>query len=50
MMPMRMRRMRLERVPDDDGEWLRSTVEQISSRFGTRVDAMPDGVLTASAP
>ncbi len=50
MMPMRMRRMRLERVPDDDAEWLRATVEQISSRFGTRVVATADGVLTASAP
>jgi poly-gamma-glutamate capsule biosynthesis protein CapA/YwtB (metallophosphatase superfamily) len=50
MVPMRMRRMRLEGVPDDDAEWLRSTVEQISSRFGTRVNTTADGVLTATAP
>ena len=49
MVPMRMRRMRLEGVPDDDAEWLRSTVEQISSRFGTRVNTTADGVLTAMA-
>jgi poly-gamma-glutamate capsule biosynthesis protein CapA/YwtB (metallophosphatase superfamily) len=48
MMPMRMRRMRLERVPDEDAEWLRATVEQMSRRFGTRVDATADGVLTVS--
>lgn len=46
MMPMRMRRMRLERVPDEDAEWLRATVEKISAHFGTRVDAGADGVLT----
>jgi poly-gamma-glutamate capsule biosynthesis protein CapA/YwtB (metallophosphatase superfamily) len=46
MMPMRMRRMRLEGVPDADAEWLRTTVERISSRFGTRVNATADGLLT----
>ena len=50
MVPMRMRRMRLESVPDDDAEWLRSTVEQISSRLGTRINTTADGVLTATAP
>ena len=50
MVPMRMRRMRLEGVPDDDAEWLRSTVEQISSRLGTRINTTADGVLTATAP
>jgi poly-gamma-glutamate capsule biosynthesis protein CapA/YwtB (metallophosphatase superfamily) len=46
MVPMRMRRMRLERAPDKDAEWLRATVEEVSERFGTRVDNAPDGVLT----
>lgn len=50
MVPMRMRRMRLEGVPDDDAEWLRATVEQMSRRFGTRVNAKADGILTVSAP
>jgi poly-gamma-glutamate capsule biosynthesis protein CapA/YwtB (metallophosphatase superfamily) len=49
MVPMRMRRMRLERAQEDEAKWLRSTVEQISSRFGTRVSATADGVLTATA-
>jgi poly-gamma-glutamate capsule biosynthesis protein CapA/YwtB (metallophosphatase superfamily) len=49
MVPMRMRRMRLERAPDEDAEWLRATLEDISRRFGTRVESAPDGVLTVSA-
>jgi poly-gamma-glutamate capsule biosynthesis protein CapA/YwtB (metallophosphatase superfamily) len=49
MVPMRMRRMRLEGVPADDAEWLRATVEQMSRRFGTRVEKTADGVLTATA-
>lgn len=50
MVPMRMRRMRLEGVPDEDAEWLRATVEQMSRGFGTRVNATADGVMTATAP
>jgi poly-gamma-glutamate synthesis protein (capsule biosynthesis protein) len=46
MVPMRMRRMRLERAPDEDAEWLRATVEEMSERFGTRITNAPDGVLT----
>ena len=49
MMPMRMRRMRLERVPDKDAEWLRTTVEQASRRFGTHIDRTADSVLTVGA-
>lgn len=49
MVPMRMRRMRLERAPDEDAEWLRATVEEMSERFGTRINAAPDGVLTVAA-
>jgi poly-gamma-glutamate synthesis protein (capsule biosynthesis protein) len=49
MVPMRMRRMRLERAPDDDAEWLRVTVEQMSERFGTRVDRAADGLLMVGA-
>jgi poly-gamma-glutamate capsule biosynthesis protein CapA/YwtB (metallophosphatase superfamily) len=49
MMPMRMRRMRLEHVPDEDAEWLRATVEQASQRFGTRIDRTADGLLTVGA-
>jgi poly-gamma-glutamate capsule biosynthesis protein CapA/YwtB (metallophosphatase superfamily) len=48
MVPMRMRRMRLEGVPDDDAEWLRASVEQMSGRFGTRITSSGDGVLTVA--
>ncbi|MGV0718297.1 CapA family protein [Mycolicibacterium sp. XJ662] len=37
MTPMRMRRMRLEHAPDDDAEWLRVQLEQMSRQFGTAV-------------
>ena len=40
MVPMRMRRMRLERAPDRDAEWLRATVAEMSRRFGTRVEQL----------
>ncbi len=46
MVPMRMRRMRLERAPDEDAEWLRTNVEEMSGRFGTRINNAPDGLLT----
>ena len=49
MVPMRMRRMRLERAPDRDAEWLRSSVAAMSRKFGTRVETTPDGVLTVNA-
>lgn len=50
MVPMRMRRMRLEHAPREDAEWLRHTVEEMSERFGTRVHRAPDGVLAVAAP
>jgi poly-gamma-glutamate capsule biosynthesis protein CapA/YwtB (metallophosphatase superfamily) len=49
MVPMRMRRMRLDRAPDEDADWLRQTLSDISWRFGTRVESAPDGGLTVSA-
>jgi Bacterial capsule synthesis protein PGA_cap len=45
MVPMRARRMRLERARREDSEWLRATVERASERFGTRIDGQPDGTL-----
>ena len=45
MVPMRVRRMRLERAGQQDGGWLRTTIEDASERFGTRVD-QGDGTLT----
>jgi poly-gamma-glutamate synthesis protein (capsule biosynthesis protein) len=47
MVPMRMRRMRLERVPHDDAAWLQRTLDRISRPFRTRVGATGDGVFTA---
>ena len=49
MVPMRARRMRLERAGREDTEWLRATVENASERFGTRIDLQEDGSLTMTA-
>jgi poly-gamma-glutamate synthesis protein (capsule biosynthesis protein) len=49
MVPMRTRKMRLERVPDGDVEWLRSTLDEVSQQFGTHVHDTIDGVLTVAA-
>jgi poly-gamma-glutamate capsule biosynthesis protein CapA/YwtB (metallophosphatase superfamily) len=49
MVPMRTRKMRLERVTHDDVEWLRSTLDNVSQQFGTHVHDTADGVLTAAA-
>jgi poly-gamma-glutamate capsule biosynthesis protein CapA/YwtB (metallophosphatase superfamily) len=49
MVPMRMRRMRLEQAPSKDAAWLRATLEEMSARFGTRVDDTRDGLLTVGA-
>lgn len=46
MVPMRMRRMRLERAPAEGAAWLRATVETMSEPFGTRIDVAADGALT----
>jgi len=48
MVPMRMRRMRLERAPDDDAEWLRASLAEMSRQFGTSVERAADGVLTVA--
>ena len=48
MVPMRARRMRLERVGQEDTEWLRSAVEHASERFGTRIDGQGDGTLAVT--
>ena len=49
MVPMRMRRMRLERAPEQDAAWLHASVAEMSRSFGTRVEAAADGVLTVAA-
>ena len=45
MIPLCVRRMRLERAPQAGAEWLRTTIEHTSRRFGTRVAARPDDLL-----
>jgi poly-gamma-glutamate capsule biosynthesis protein CapA/YwtB (metallophosphatase superfamily) len=49
MVPMRMRRMRLERAPEQDAAWLHASVAEMSREFGTRIEAATDGVLTVAA-
>lgn len=49
MIPLRIRRMRLELASRADAEWLRTTVEHTSRRFGTRVTARSDGLLEVAA-
>ncbi len=45
LIPLRVRQMRLERATQADGEWLRTTMEHTSRRFGTHVTSRPDGLL-----
>ena len=45
MLPLRVRRMRLERASKADTEWLRATAEHMSRRFEIEVVAISDGLL-----
>ena len=49
MVPMRMRRMRLERAPTEDAEWLRASVMEMSRRFATHIGMSADGMLRVGA-
>lgn len=46
MVPMRARRLRLERASLDDAEWLHATVQSACQPFGTRIDGEADGTMT----
>lgn len=48
MVPLRARRLRLERAAPADAAWLRSVLDDVSPPFGARVDAAPDGTLVLS--
>ncbi len=48
MTPLRARRMRLRPAADADRVWLRSVLDRIGRRFGTRVDLAADGALVAA--
>ena len=45
MVPMRMRRMRLEHASRSDGEWLCGMLDRISREFGSSVQRARDGSL-----
>jgi poly-gamma-glutamate capsule biosynthesis protein CapA/YwtB (metallophosphatase superfamily) len=45
MIPLRVQRMRLERASHNDAEWLRTTIEHTSRRFGTRIEVRSDDLL-----
>ncbi|KUJ41360.1 hypothetical protein ACZ90_68570 [Streptomyces albus subsp. albus] len=42
---LRAERMRLRHAPAEDRAWLRTTLDRVSRRFGTRFDDAPDGTL-----
>jgi poly-gamma-glutamate synthesis protein (capsule biosynthesis protein) len=46
MVPLRIRRMRLERASFDDTTWLATTLSRISGAYGSRIAATADGTLT----
>ncbi|MFJ8109299.1 CapA family protein [Streptomyces sp. NPDC096132] len=48
MVPLRVRRMRLEPAPDADRVWLRTTLDRISG--GVRIAPAPDGSLALAHP
>ena len=49
MIPLRVRRIRLERASQIDAEWLRKTIEHTSRRFGTRIAARSDDLLEVAS-
>ncbi len=42
LVPLRLRRFRLERAPDEDARWLMRTLDRESRAFGARVEAVGD--------
>jgi poly-gamma-glutamate synthesis protein (capsule biosynthesis protein) len=47
MIPLRSRRLRLERAPEYDTLWLHGVLERISRPYGVRIDRADDGALVA---
>lgn len=45
MIPMRIRRMQLNRAAPAEAVWLRSRLSEISDAFGSRAESAPDGSL-----
>ncbi|MGW6173719.1 CapA family protein [Arthrobacter sp. NPDC055138] len=50
LVPVRARRMRLERASKHDGEWLRHVLSDASAGFGTRISLVGDGSLSVGVP
>lgn len=48
MVPMQMRKFRLNRASRRDATWLRDTLNREGIRFGTRVELQDDGILVLS--
>lgn len=47
MVPMRVRRMRLERASATDARWLATTLSRVSRPYGTIIEEADDGTLVA---
>jgi poly-gamma-glutamate capsule biosynthesis protein CapA/YwtB (metallophosphatase superfamily) len=45
MIPMQTRRMRLRNASSADTDWLRTVLDRVSRRFGSRVDLEPERIL-----
>ena len=45
LIPLRVRQMRLQRAARSEADWLRTTVEHTSRRFGTRLRSVPGDLL-----
>ncbi|ARP69444.1 hypothetical protein LK07_06300 [Streptomyces pluripotens] len=50
MVPLRARRMRLERAPAEDTAWLRESLARCSRDFGTRIEHGDEGTLAVRRP
>ena len=46
IVPMRSRRMRLERATVEDSRWVQDVLGRISRAYGSRVERNPDNTLT----
>ena len=46
MMPMQIRKLKLNKAAGADATWLRNALEQGSAPFGTHIDLLPNGMLT----
>ncbi|MGW5361147.1 CapA family protein [Actinopolymorpha pittospori] len=45
MAPLQARQMRLQHASGEDSRWLCAILDRVSSRFGSRIDLEPDGML-----